>query len=270
MSDFPVVLSNCVDGDPPTGTEIIAKFINNLEAKVGIDSSAVVTSLDYLLKNSASINPGHKHSKLWASDGSPEAVTVDAAGNVGFGTTPQERVEISLGATGCIYLSNAALTQPVTSIAPTNVSGKFRAYDSGGGLAIWGLTQTDTTAFSFLGISGSANPTSAVYRFIAGKTNGSVGWGALDSLETAFAFDSYTTRLVTILGNSNFGIGTNSPSLSGTGKLHMAADTMRLDTLRTPASAGAAGNAGEICADANYFYHCVATNSWTRAAKAAW
>jgi hypothetical protein len=35
----------------------------------------------------AAQDPGHKHSKLWASDGSPEAVTVDAAGNVGIGTT---------------------------------------------------------------------------------------------------------------------------------------------------------------------------------------
>jgi hypothetical protein len=33
-----------------------------LEAKVGIDASAVATSLDYLLKNAASVDPGHTHS----------------------------------------------------------------------------------------------------------------------------------------------------------------------------------------------------------------
>lgn len=32
-----------------------------LQAKVGIDSSAVATSLDYLLKNASSSNPGHRH-----------------------------------------------------------------------------------------------------------------------------------------------------------------------------------------------------------------
>lgn len=32
-----------------------------LEAKVGVDSSAVVTSLDYLVKNTSSSDPGHKH-----------------------------------------------------------------------------------------------------------------------------------------------------------------------------------------------------------------
>ena len=32
-----------------------------VEAKVGIDSSAVTTTLDYKLKNTASVDPGHKH-----------------------------------------------------------------------------------------------------------------------------------------------------------------------------------------------------------------
>jgi len=34
------------------------------------------------------LDPGHKHSALWASDGSPQAVWVDTAGNVGIGKTP--------------------------------------------------------------------------------------------------------------------------------------------------------------------------------------
>lgn len=43
MSDFPVVLTNAVDNT----TDVLAKHLNNLEAKVGIDSSAVTTSHDY-------------------------------------------------------------------------------------------------------------------------------------------------------------------------------------------------------------------------------
>lgn len=35
--------------------------IEALEAKVGVDSSAVTTSIDYLLKSTSSSNPGHKH-----------------------------------------------------------------------------------------------------------------------------------------------------------------------------------------------------------------
>ncbi len=58
-----------------------------LEDKVGIDDSAVVTSLDYLLKNAASINPGHLHNVLAALDGDPaNAVYVDNDGYVGIGT----------------------------------------------------------------------------------------------------------------------------------------------------------------------------------------
>ena len=53
--------------------------IEALETKVGVDSSAVVTSLDYLIKSASSTNPGHKH---------PEAkVTVDiSAGHDHDGT----------------------------------------------------------------------------------------------------------------------------------------------------------------------------------------
>jgi hypothetical protein len=51
MSDFPTVLTNAVDGAPGVGTPIVAKHLNNLEAKVGVDQSAVATSLDYLIKS---------------------------------------------------------------------------------------------------------------------------------------------------------------------------------------------------------------------------
>ena len=57
---FPTDLTGFVDHV----TVITAAHLNALEAKVGVDASAVVTSLDYLLKNPASIDPGHKHSLL--------------------------------------------------------------------------------------------------------------------------------------------------------------------------------------------------------------
>ena len=44
--------------------EIKAIHLNALEAKVGVDDSTVVTSLDYLLKNAASVDPGHKHTPV--------------------------------------------------------------------------------------------------------------------------------------------------------------------------------------------------------------
>jgi|GEM_PF-2545798 hypothetical protein len=73
---FPAELSNAVDGV----TEIVAAHLNNLEAKVGIDNSAVVTSLDYLLKNTGSINPGHKHTAGSFTGGNDGDVFYKAAG----------------------------------------------------------------------------------------------------------------------------------------------------------------------------------------------
>ena len=54
---FPIALTNAIDGV----TEMVAAHLNELEAKVGVDGSAVVTSLDYKLKSTASTDPGHKH-----------------------------------------------------------------------------------------------------------------------------------------------------------------------------------------------------------------
>ena len=49
------------------------------------------------------------------------------------------------------------------------------------------------------------------------------------------------------------GLLTNAPA----SPVDINADTVRLRTARTPASAGATGNQGEICWNANYLYVCV-------------
>lgn len=64
----------------------------------------------------------------------------------------------------------------------------------------------------------------------------------------------------------NVGIGNTSQ----TAKLDVSSDIIRLRTAKTPASAGAAGNAGDICWDADYVYVCVATNTWKRSALSTW
>lgn len=43
-----------------------------------------------------------------------------------------------------------------------------------------------------------------------------------------------------------------------------------ISTSSTPASASAAGTAGQISWDANYIYICISTNTWKRAAVATW
>jgi len=76
---------------------------------------------------------------------------------------------------------------------------------------------------------------------------------------------SSTTHLV-IKTDGNIGIGTTSP----TAKVDINSDILRLRTAKTPASAGAAGNQGDICWDADYVYVCTATNTWKRAELLTW
>jgi len=66
--------------------------------------------------------------------------------------------------------------------------------------------------------------------------------------------------------NSRVGIGTTSP----TAALDVNSDTVRVRTARTPASATATGNAGDICWDVNYIYVCTATNTWKRTPISTW
>ncbi len=68
------------------------------------------------------------------------------------------------------------------------------------------------------------------------------------------------------INSGNVGIATTSP----TAKLDVNSDIIRLRTSKTPASASAAGNAGDICWDSNYIYIRVATNTWKRSAISSW
>jgi len=62
------------------------------------------------------------------------------------------------------------------------------------------------------------------------------------------------------------GIGITEP----TTQLDISGDGMRIRTPRTPASATAPGNVGDICWDAGFVYVCTATNTWRRSALTAW
>lgn len=70
------------------------------------------------------------------------------------------------------------------------------------------------------------------------------------------------------IGNAayNFGLGTSTP----THQLDVNADSIRLRTPKTPASASDTGTQGEIAWDSNYIYVCVATDTWKRTGIATW
>ena len=74
VSAFPSALDVIVDVvngvNYPEQNDINGAYdcIKRIEAKVGVDSSAVITSLDYLLKNTASVDPGHSHTSAYVTD----------------------------------------------------------------------------------------------------------------------------------------------------------------------------------------------------------
>ena len=72
---------------------------------------------------------------------------------------------------------------------------------------------------------------------------------------------------ITVSGQNGYvGINTNAP----TQMIDINSDSMRIRTAKTPASAGADGDQGQIAWDADYIYICVATNTWKRVAISTW
>lgn len=78
-------------------------------------------------------------------------------------------------------------------------------------------------------------------------------------------YDQSGQKMV-IKGSGNVGIRKTAPLTA----LDIHADVLTLDTPKTPASAGDAGNPGDICWDASYVYVCIAGNAWKRAALSSW
>ena len=81
-----------------------------------------------------------------------------------------------------------------------------------------------------------------------------------------------------VLGYNVTGGGANTVTIGNTsitrnifnGTMDIAGDVMRIRTSKTPASATAAGNEGDICRDSSYIYVCTATNTWKRASLSTW
>lgn len=66
------------------------------------------------------------------------------------------------------------------------------------------------------------------------------------------------------------GFFTATPTISDGVGVHINGKILRIGVSKTPASASATGNVGEICWDANYIYVCVVANTWKRVGIATW
>jgi len=158
---------------------------------------------------------------------------------------------IQIGQSGCVGIG---LTNPT---APLEIFKAGSAADTTGGGII----------FSRYGSGANTRASSIFHRYITGPLDCMV-FSVSDSTSPYIpgtdALDSRVKMVITLGGD--IGIGITTP----TAKLDINSDILRLRTAKTPATAGAAGNAGDICWDANYIYICVAASSWKRAAIAIW
>lgn len=138
--NFPATLDdNTTLHNIATGDVYIASFHNDpkdavlaLEAKVGANNSAVVTSLDYLVKSTSSVDPGHKHTgtSLTFADGSvgtpalrfgnPLTDTTSgwfhpSTGILAFSSSGSEVIRITAAGIG-VFNSNAGFPIDLTGI----------------------------------------------------------------------------------------------------------------------------------------------------------
>lgn len=248
------------------------------------------------LSNKANINTANSFSNIapmttlaesWLGPSSTTGIYFKS-GNVGIGTTgPGAKLDIVAGST----ITDLGLKIKQGSATDASFQTLFTVYNNSDveqmtirsrgsdGATVIELPAIRTTAarntngMTFL-TSASAAQFIQAKGVLLGASYGTPTIAA-GEIQTAAAtnltFSPAGSAAMTLLAtNGNVGIGTTGPTISGTGKLDMNADTFRLRTARTPATAGAAGNAGEICWDTNYIYCCVNTNTWVRTPILTW
>lgn len=121
---------------------------------------------------------------------------------------------------------------------------------------------TGTSVASSGQITVTAGPVSAPSYSFIGDTNTGISRPTSDAVSIV----TNGGERLRVTSTGNLGIGTNAP----TNRLDVNDDSIRVRTAQTPATAGDAGNQGEIAWDADYIYVCVASDTWKRAALSTW
>lgn len=169
MADFPTALTSAVDNT----TDVLAKHLNNLETKVGIDASADTSSLDYKLKSTSSSNPGHKHT---LANGATDLVKVSAA-------------EINTGTDDAKFATAKAIKDSVLFNAPEGflINGKIVPSVTSGDLtvALKGLDGNDPSATNPVYVRIGNTVRSITAALATGTYVDGTNWGNAGSAELA-------------------------------------------------------------------------------------
>lgn len=240
-------------GGAVSASDTLLVAVGKLENRVALND-AKVTGSDRALKAGDTFTGPVIHAPSAVSSGSPAMLTLTGAGHTTL-TASTECMDVYVNLNRVVQFSTGALvTQRAIDIAaPKYAFVGASTLTTAVTLAIEGApigwTNASITNAYALKISAGA---------LAGTTN---GIGLYVDAPTGA-----TNNYGLIVGSGNVGIGTAAPS----GLLDVNDDHVRVRTAKTPATAGAAGNAGDICWDAGFVYVCVATNTWKRVAIATW
>jgi hypothetical protein len=190
-----------------------------------------------------------------STSGSPSLLTVTGPAHTAL-TSGTEATDVYFGLARIVQFQTGALaTQravridaPKYAFVAASVLTNAATVEISGAPIAWS-NATITNAYGLRIAAGAvaSSNTNAFGLYVEAPTSGTNNYGA-------------------VIATGNVGIGTAAPSAL----LDINSDTIRLRTARTPATAGAAGDGGDICWDGSYVYVCVAANTWKRAAIATW
>lgn len=150
-----------------------------------------------------------------------KVLNILGSGNTSFGPNdPNYSLDVnrSIGSDASFGLLDGDVTQPVTSLHPTNAFFNIKPFSStAGGAFITGLSDGDAPALTFHGYIGTGSPTdvSAPFRFVGAKTNGTTGIQNVSNGEILFEFinNSLTSQPAFMCrGNRACGFSTQYPN----------------------------------------------------------
>lgn len=133
------------------------------------------------------------------------------------------------------------------------------------------VTNTSTNSYAYAGLKLENSSANSGWLFL--NSTGATGYAGAGSLNlytgNAIPIGICTNNTLRVFIGSDGKVAIGNVT-SPTALLDINSDILRLRTSKTPANAGASGNAGDHCWDSGYLYVCVAANTWKRVAIASW